>query len=475
MRHFLLVILTFAALNIGAKVTLPRIFSDNMLMQQDREARLWGTAKPNAKVTVTASWLKKSIAVTADKSGNFSLTIRTPKAQSQALAASKPHRLVFSDGEETAIDNIIFGELWICSGQSNMEMPMKGFKNQPVEGAVEDVLHSTDDALRVFTVKRCSSFRPQTDVSGSWAMARPEVIRETSATAYYFARELRRCLNVPVGIVIAAWGGSACEAWMTAEWLKAFPAAKIPQSEADIKSKNRTPTVLYNGMLSPLVGISMRGVIWYQGEDNVNRYETYAPMFHTMMEGWRKNWQEGCFPFYFCQIAPFDYSIFGEGKNSAFLREQQQKAELMTDSCAMAVLMDTGLKNGIHPRKKQAAGERLALLALTDTYSWQGVASHSARYKSMETRQDTVVVSLENAQMWPYFKNNVSSENFYVAGKDQVFHKAKAWIERSKIMVKSDEVPAPVAVRYAFGDFAEGDLFSDGLPVGSFRSDDWEK
>lgn len=457
-----------AASGISAKVTLPKMFSDGMVMQRETNANLWGTAKASSSVKITTSWDKKTYTVKAGNDGKWKTSVKTP-------AAGGPYTITLNDGEKTVLDNILIGEVWICSGQSNMEMPMKGFKNQPIEGAVADILHSTDKQLRLFTVKRNSRFAPVDTVSGKWNEAGPASVREFSATAYYFGRELRQALGVPVGLIVTAWGGSACEAWMTADWLKAFPDAKIPSSPEDIKSKNRTPTVLYNGMLRPLIGVTMRGVIWYQGEDNVPRYKTYADMLTTMIRGWRTEWKQGDFPFYFCQIAPYDYSLIKWDTNSAFLREQQAKAELMNNNCGMAVLMDAGLEYGIHPRKKNLAGQRLALLALNKTYGIEGLSAESAYYNDVTFKNDTAVVTFNRAGMWVYGKNGLKSDLFEVAGEDRVFHPAKAWIERSKVYVKSDSVSRPVAVRYAFKDWADGDLYCDGLPISSFRTDNWEQ
>lgn len=468
-KLFLLTALFAAATTISAKVVLPKIFASGMVMQQQTDANLWGEAKADATVKIATSWNKKTVSVKAGNDGKWTAKIQTP-------AAGGPYSITFSDGEKTVIDNILVGELWICSGQSNMEMPMKGFKNQPVENAVEDILHSGDSKMRLFTVKRTSLFQPATDVVGEWKEASPEAVRNFSATAYYFGRELRRMLNVPVGLIVTSWGGSSCEAWMNRDWLKAFPQIELPASQETIKSKNRTATVLYNGMLRPLIGVSMRGVIWYQGEENVSRSGYYADLFSRMIKGWREEWKEGDFPFYYCQIAPYDYNIIGWGQyNSAFLREQQAKAEKMNKNVGMACLMDAGLEYGIHPRKKQLAGMRLALLALDKTYGIKGITSETARYKDVEFKGDTAVITFERAGMWVYGKNGLKSNLFEVAGEDRVFHPAKAWIERSKLYVKCDEVKEPVAVRYAFKDWADGDLFCDGLPVSSFRTDNWDK
>lgn len=468
-KLFLLTALFAAATTISAKVVLPKIFASGMVMQQQTDANLWGEAKADATVKIATSWNKKTVSVKAGNDGKWAAKIQTP-------AAGGPYSITFNDGEKTVIDNILVGELWICSGQSNMEMPMKGFKNQPVENAVEDILHSGDNKMRLFTVKRTSLFQPATDVVGEWKEASPEAVRNFSATAYYFGRELRRMLNVPVGLIVTSWGGSSCEAWMNRDWLKAFPQIELPASQETIKSKNRTATVLYNGMLRPLIGVSMRGVIWYQGEENVSRSGYYADLFSRMIKGWRDEWKEGDFPFYYCQIAPYDYNIIGWGQyNSAFLREQQAKAEKMNKNVGMACLMDAGLEYGIHPRKKQLAGMRLALLALDKTYGIKGITSETARYKDVEFKGDTAVITFERAGMWVYGKDGLKSDLFEVAGEDRVFHPAKAWIERSKLYVKCDEVKKPVAVRYAFKDWADGDLFCDGLPVSSFRTDNWDK
>ena len=464
-KAFAFLLLTLVATASSAKVTLPRMFGDGMVLQRETNANLWGQARKNTTVKVTTSWNKRTYKTTADSEGRWRVAVSTPEA-------GGPHTITLSDGETTTLNDVLIGEVWVCSGQSNMEMQMKGFKAQPVEGAIADCLHSSDDQLRMFTVKRNSQFQPVDTVSGAWLKASPGHTRDFSATAYYFGRELRQVLHVPVGLIVASWGGSACEAWMTADWLRAFPDAKVPQSAADIKSPNRTPTVLYNGMLHPIVGYTMRGVIWYQGEDNVPRYVTYADMLGTMVRGWRAKWQQGDFPFYYCQIAPYDYSLIGWEVNSALLREQQARVEREVPQTAMAVLMDAGLEYGIHPRKKRQAGERLALLALGKTYGVEGIPDF-ARYEGVEFRGDTAVVRFDRSKEWVYFDHGTTSDLFEVAGSDKVFHPAKAWIERNRVYLRSDSVKEPKAVRYAFKNWADGDLFCDGLPVSSFRSDDW--
>ena len=452
---------------VEARVRLPKFFSDNMVLQQQSECKLWGWAEPGKKILVDTPWDKQSYSATARKDGYFQVTVKTPEA-------GGPYTISFRDGDLVMLNNVMIGEVWICSGQSNMEMQMKGFKQQPVEGTTEELLRCQDASLRLFTVKRHASLTPVDDVTGQWSEANAASVRDFSATAYYFGRALRQTLGVPIGLICTSWGGSACEAWMQADWLKAFPKVNQHVTEADVKKlQQRCPTALYNGQLKPLIGYAMKGAIWYQGEDNVPRYDYYAPLLKAMVEGWRNDWKQGDFPFYYCQIAPYDYSLIG-WKDSQYLREQQLKAESMIPHARMAVLMDAGLEYGIHPRKKRQAGERLALLALSNTYGVKGLPEF-ATYKEVTFQNDTAVIAFDRSKEWVYFEHGTTSENFEVAGQDRMFHPAtKVWVSRNHVYVKCDQVKQPAAVRYAFKDWADGDLMHDGLPVSSFRTDNWE-
>ena len=465
---------------VEAKVTLPAFFSDNMVLQQQSECNIWGKADRGKNVVVITSWDKKSYSAKVGDNGEFLVKVNTPEAGGPyditfAIATlGKSNAATSGLGYDCTLHNVLIGEVWICSGQSNMEMQMKGFKQQPVEGTTEELLHCRDDQLRLFTVKRHASLTPVDDVTGQWSEANSASVRDFSATAYYFGRALRQTLGVPVGLIATSWGGSACEAWMQADWLKAFPKVNQHVTEEDVKKlQQRCPTALYNGQLYPLIGYSMKGAIWYQGEDNIPRYDYYAPLMARMVEGWRQDWKQGDFPFYYCQIAPYDYSLIG-WKDSQLLREQQLKAETLIPNSRMAVLMDAGLEYGIHPRKKRQAGERLALLALSNTYDVKGLPDF-ATYKEVTFQNDTAVISFDRSKEWVYFENGTTSKNFEVAGQDKVFHPAtKVWVSRNRVYVKCDEVKQPAAVRYAWRDWVEGDLMHDGLPVSSFRTDDWD-
>ncbi|MDD5185449.1 MAG: sialate O-acetylesterase, partial [Paludibacter sp.] len=250
-RIKLIALLLISAFSIHAEIKLPAIFANNMLLQQSTQVNIWGKADANKTVSIQASWAKNPVKTVADKDGKWKTSFKTPKAD------GKTYSLTISDGKTLTLNNLILGELWLCSGQSNMEMPMKGFKNQPVDGSNMDILKSTNPDIRLFTVKRNSTIEAQHDVTGKWEAATPETVRDFSATGYYFGRLLQETLHVPVGLILSSWGGSCIEAWMTEDMLRAFPSIKIPKKEADIKEKNRTPTTLYQAMIHPIVGLTI--------------------------------------------------------------------------------------------------------------------------------------------------------------------------------------------------------------------------
>lgn len=461
-----------SAWSVDAAIKLPAFFMDNMVLQQQTDAPIWGWATPKKEVRVAPSWCDEVYTTRADKEGRWRVVLPTPEA-------GGPYEINLSDGESLTLRNVMLGEVWICSGQSNMEMPMKGFKNQPVENGNLDAARGTNPNIRLFTVKRNAQVSEVEDVVGKWEEARPLSIRDFSATAYYFGRMVEEVIDVPVGLICVAWGGSACEAWMTPEMLEAFPQVTLPKTQAEVdKTKQRCPTALWNGMLRPLVGLAMRGAIWYQGCDNWNRAYYYADLHATMIRGWREKWGRGDFPFYYCQIAPYDYDIItSPGQhlyNSAYLREQQAKVEHMVPNSGMAVLLDVGMERGIHPYDKQTPGERLALHALAKTYGIEGIYCDAPIFKEMEIKGDVVEISFDRSSMWISCKHGFESKCFEVAGEDRVFYPAKAEVKAKKMVVRSEQVKNPVAVRYAFKNWVKGDLYgSDGLPISSFRTDDW--
>lgn len=472
MKLKLLIFLIIAiSANTFAKVKPASIFTDHMVLQQQSNVAVWGWAKALSTIKISTSWNKKTYTASADAKGKFKIKVATPEA-------GGPFEMSFNDGELLVLKDILIGEVWFCGGQSNMEMPMKGFKSQPIIGSNEAILKSKNSNIRLYTVPRSSITTKQENSKPSdWKLAQPETVANFSATAYYFGSLLSELLNVPIGLINDSYGGSTIEAWMSPEDLQAFPEIKIPKAADTIKEVSRTPTTLYNGMLYPVIGYGIRGAIWYQGESNYERPAQYLELFPLMVSSWRKAWDNGEFPFYYAQIAPFDYASFQptatDKPNSAFIRDAQRKAQTKIPNSGMAVLMDIGEFKNIHPAHKKQGGERLAYLALAQTYGIKGFGFASPNYDAITIDKDKAMIKFQNvANGLTSFGKELSL--FEIAGEDRKFYPAKATINGSSVTVTALEVKNPVAVRYAFKDFVVGDLFgNDGLPVSSFRTDNW--
>lgn len=461
-----------SSIKVNAKVILPSFFSDNMVLQQRTEAAIWGWAKPNSSVTLTSSWNKKKYTVSSDKEGKWRFKISTP-------VAGGPYEITVNDGEPSTIKNILIGEVWFCSGQSNMEMGMKGFRDQPIKGSNDAIFNSTNDWIRIYTVPRAvEKFLKDTTKTSFWKSASPETINNFSATAYYFGRLLQQQLKVPVALINDSYSGSPAEAFMSIDALKAFPEIKIHSATDTFRLNNRNATTLYNGMIHPIAGYTIKGCIWYQGESNVDRPDQYEKLFPAMITQWRNEWGQGDFPFYFAQIAPYSSPQYQAGTrneklNSAFLRDAQRKVANSTPNTGIVILMDNGEEFGIHPADKEMVGKRFAYLAMGDAYQTKGFAYQSPTFDSLLITGNTATIKFKYAQ------NGLTSfgkplTQFEIAGVDKIFRPATASIRNGTIVLSSPLVAIPVAVRYAFRDFIVGELFStEGYPVSSFRTDDW--
>ena len=286
------------AFPLFAEIKLPTIFGSNMVLQQQTEVAIWGAADTNATIEVTTSWNDKKYATKSDSAGRWKLKVPTPKA-------GGPYTVTISDGTVLTLDNVLIGEVWVCSGQSNMQMPMKGYHMQPVLGAMDAILESTNSNIRLFNVGMNSSITPRDDFKGKWDMASPETTFPFSATAYYFGRFLQKTLNVPIGLITSSWGGTMVQPWMNDEACQEFEFYKtIKRDTTYPKNPPKLATTLYNAMINPMVGYGIRGVIWYQGESNKWEPEIYQRLLPAMIKGWRAKWEQGDFPFYYAQIAP---------------------------------------------------------------------------------------------------------------------------------------------------------------------------
>jgi sialate O-acetylesterase len=457
--------LSLSSFSLFADVKLPAIFADNMVLQQQSECAIWGMASKNVKLRVKTSWNKKSYTTTTSTDGSWKIKVSTPKA-------GGPFQITISDGKAITLKNILIGEVWVCSGQSNMEMPMKGYNNQVILGTSEAITFSENPQIHLFTVKRNTSLEPLTDFDAKWSLCEPENVMNFSATAYYFGLMLNKKLQVPIGLINSSWGGTFIEPWMSEMGVKNFDWVKLPEKKPVKNLSQQIPTVLFNAMINPMVGYNIKGVIWYQGESNIKQPSEYEKLLPGLIQNWRNLWGIGDFPFYYIQIAPYNYKQ--EGINSAYLREAQLNASTVLPNVAMASIMDIGEERIIHPSHKETGSQRLALLALQKTYNIKGIQSGSPFLKEMKITDGTAKLTFDNAPvgLTSYGKKLM---NFEIAGADKKFYPGDAKITNEGVTVSSLLVKEPVAVRYAFKDFVEGDLFGlNGNPVSSFRTDNWK-
>jgi sialate O-acetylesterase len=453
-KYLFLLLVSLITSTAFAKISLPSIFSDNMVLQQNSNVSIWGRARANAKVTVHTSWNSQKYIAMSDADGSWKLSLVSTKA-------GGPYQITINDGEGIVLNNVLLGEVWVCSGQSNMEMPVKGFKNQPTLNSADILLNADNPQIRVIRYEKTLSRTPQYDCkSTSWQISDAQSAKEFSAVGYQFAQQLQHKLKVPVGIIMSTWGGTKIEGWMAGNSTVA-DTAKITKND---------PSVLYNAMIHPFLGYGIKGVLWYQGEANRSNYEQYDQLMEAMVKGWRKAWNIGEWPFYYVQIAPFKYDKTNE---SAFLREAQLKASLLIPNSGMVVSMDVGTENFIHPPDKTTISKRLVYWAMANTYEMKGLTFASPVYKSHKIAKNVITISFSHAE------NGLSSfgktlSAFEIVGEDKVFHPATARITGAGVVVQSEKVKTPVAARYAFKDWVAGDLFNnEGLPASSFRTDNW--
>ncbi len=469
--------LSALAIPAEAKVELPDIFSSNAVLQQQSDARIWGWAKPGSSVSITPSWSGKTVTVKADPTtGKWDAEVATP------AASYTPYTLTIDDGEgPVTLDDILIGEVWFCSGQSNMEMPLKGYGFQPVEGGGEAIAYSGKyPGIRMANVPKTQSYTPQEKVAGKWQKSIPENAPDFSALAYFFARSLTDLLDVPVGIINCAYGGSKVEGWIPKEILDTYPEWDMAKEEKDPNiGEYERIGVMYNAMLKPLAGYNVKGFLWNQGESNVGREATYPTHQKDMVEHWRQLWNLGELPFYYVELPGWSYGN-PDGDNAAIFRECQQKGvELIPNSgivCTSDLIYPYEVED-IHARKKKEIGERLAFMAGNRTYGIKGLPDQFPAYKSVDFNGNKAIIHLQNP--WSGLNPYADMPGFEVAGEDQVYYPAKAVQKQDKdykftIEVTSDKVDDIKGVRYNFKNFAVGEIHDMyGLPLVPFRTDSW--
>ena len=468
MKNRMILSVSLALATIGqwcmAEVTVSSVFGDNMVLQQNTEVALWGRADPGETVRVLGSWDGAAEkAVRGSKDGKWFLKIKTP-------SAGGPYKLAVAGKNKIHFENIMIGEVWLCSGQSNMEFPVKRANH-----ATEEIAAANWPNIRFFKVERNVAGQPKEECSGSWVICSPETVPGFSAAAYFFGRELNQKLGVPIGLVLSSWGGTPAESWMPEEVLESNPDF-LPILDRSRKNANKEDPkracVLYNGMIAPLMPFTIKGTIWYQGESNTRRAYQYRSLFPALIGSWRSLWAQGDFPFYYVQIAPFRYKKSWTDWISYELREAQLMA-LNVPNTGMAVTMDIGNVEDIHPTNKQDVGKRLALWALAKDYGHDGLICSGPVYKSMEVEGDKIRLHFDYAGSGLMAKGG-DLTHFEIAGEDREFVEAYAEIQRDTLVVSNSEIKNPVAVRYGWSDTAEPNLFNkEGLPASSFRTDQW--
>ncbi len=514
MKRIKLCLITFLLLFtqplVHAQVTLPHIIGSNMVLQRDREVPIWGWAAAGEEVTIDLSADEEgaepifSTTVTADAEGNWQIKI-------PAMQAGGPYTLRVAGRNTLELTNVLFGEVWVCSGQSNMQWSVSASKDSEVEIAAANYPN-----IRLFYVPRVPSGLLQNDVEADWSETTPETAANFSAVAYYFGRKLYKNLDVPIGLINTSWGGTRIEPWTPPVGFASVPTlesiskeiqevhsayrqqqpkkmkeievwitetrealetgrhlTQMPDNRHPLRHQAR-PTGLYNGMVHPLVPYAIRGALWYQGESNLQDGMLYHDKMKALIKGWRQVWKQGDFPFYFVQLAPFDYS--GWIKNPLSLPQiwEAQTATLSVPNTGMVVTTDIGNLNDIHPQNKQEVGRRLALWALAKTYGQADTTYSGPLYESMTVEGNTIRLKFDHVGSGLMARDENPLTWFEIAGENKKFVEAKAIIEGDTVVVSSHTLAKPIAARFGWHQNAEPNLINkDGLPASPFRTHPW--
>jgi sialate O-acetylesterase len=460
-----------------ADVSLNNMFGDHMVLQQGLANRIWGRAEPGEEVTVSIAG--QSQTTKANDAGNWEVRLEP------LTEYGGPHTLTVTGNNEITFNDVLVGEVWICSGQSNMQWAVNQANDPDLEKAA-----ANDAAIRLISVPQVGTQEPQWNFKGRWSVCSPETVGDFSAVGYFFGRQLHRTLGVPIGLIDNAWGGSAADAWVKREKIAAHETlraihdrwTKLEETKADdrqLMAGNSRPGNIHAGVLTPSIGYGIRGVIWYQGESNAGRAHQYRTLFPFMIESWREEWampDNAEFPFYWVQLADFKAERNEPAESDwAELREAQTMTLDALPNTGQAVIIDLGEGKDIHPKNKQDVAKRLARWALAETYAMPGIACRSPRYTAMEKEGGKLVLSFDDVTGgWRPFDVK-EPLGFTIAGADKTFVPATAAIRKDgRIEVWSDAVAEPVAVRYAWADNPVCNLYSNaGLPLTPFRTDDF--
>ena len=448
---FFILLLSFT---VKANVILPSIFSDNMVLQRNSEVKLWGWGSPFEDITLTVGWSNEQIKIKPTNQAYWEVTLKTP-------GAGGPYTLHFKGYNELTLNNVMLGEVWLCSGQSNMEWSV----NMGIDNGEAEAAKANYPNIRFFSVPKLTAAQRQIDVPGKWDVCTPETMRYFSAVAYFFGERLQKDLkDVPIGLINSSWGGTPAEIWYSADYIAKDPilanaAAKLKPVEWGPIEPGRS----FNAMINPFVGYKLAGAIWYQGETNVGS-DIYNKTLGGLIQSWREEWKDD-FPFYLVQIAPYEYG--GDHTGGVKIRDAQRRVIKEIPKTGMVVIGDVSPIEDIHPRDKRTVGERLAKLALKEHYGIDTGTVYGPLYKSIVIDQDKAIVTFDYAEGLHF--SGKTSTLFEIAGSDGKYYPARAIIKNNMIIVSSKKVKHPVSVRYAWADTIRPDLFNKAkLPASSF-------
>jgi sialate O-acetylesterase len=440
------------------------LFSDGMVLQHQPDGKrvpVWGTAAPGERVRVELLYGDSGHGASnvAGPDGKWGVTLPTPRA-------GGPYTMTITGKNKVTVKDVYVGEVWVCSGQSNMEQALSN-----TDKGKEAIAHSKNPRIRLFHVARKISAEPVQTVKAEWKECGPGAVNRFSAVGYYFGRDLEKALNKPVGLIESNWGGTPAEAWTPRAFLEDNANLKGLVPKTFNATNPHQGTVLYNGMIAPLQPYAIKGVIWYQGESNAGAAYQYRTLFPAMIRGWRETWKQGDFPFLFVQLAPFEPNWDKSGVTWAELREAQLMTYHQVKNTSMAVITDVGDRKDIHPKKKGPVGARLALAARALAYG-EKLTYSGPIFSDMKVEGNKAVLSF--IHVGKGLEARGALKGFTVAGGDRKFHTAHAEVNGDTVVVWSDAVGRPAAVRYGWANFPEVNLFNkDGLPASPFRTDDF--
>ncbi len=496
-RLLILFSFIFLSSETNGAVKLPAIISNNMVLQQKSSVALWGWAESGEKVFITTSWNNKTIDVTANANGKWITHVLT-------TSAGGPYSILFKASNEINVENILLGEVWLASGQSNMEFFVGKTRSSSYTGVInypEEIKAANFPQIRQIDVANKNAGDPQQDFKGDWKICSPQTVDTFSAVAYYFALKIHKENGFPVGIINSTWGGTAAESWTKKEVLEAdndlavtvkkydslvqnYPSSLAgfnsamenwkldsvskPKPVKPVKPNNdKAPFRLYNAMIAPLIPYTLKGVIWYQGEANADRAYQYRKLFPVMIANWRSDFNNKKLPFYFVQISP-------HRSQNAEIRDAQLFTYKTVANTGMAVTTDNGDSMDIHPRNKKLVGDRLSLWALHNEYGKRDIVYSGPIYKTMKTEGNKIRIRFDFVDGGLMAKDGELKE-FTIAGDDQNFVQAKAIIAGNEVVVWSDGIDKPLAVRFAWKNVPHPNLYNKaGLPASPFRTDNWK-